>query len=272
MKGQGFLYKSISSFTGALESVILTESLGRRHGLLQKLDPRIKLVTTLLFIITVSLAHSLWSLAITFVLIMSLSLFSRIPPGFFVKRLLLFIPIFAVVIAVPALFITPGDPLLHIARGVTITLQGARTAGFLVLRVTDSLSFGLLLIMTTPWNNILVTLHWFRIPALVVDILGMTYRYIYLYLHTANSMFLARRSRTIGTFSASENRRWLLRALGTTLARTQHLSEEVYMAMLSRGYKGEMHVLSDFRLKPRDFLWAAFVLISAAILLWINIL
>ena len=223
-----------------------------------------------LFIVVVGLAHSLWILTIVFVLILIFSLLSRIPPGFFLKRLLLFIPIFAVIIAIPALFITPGDPLVNFAGKVIITAQGARTAGFLVLRVTDSLSFGLLLILTTPWNNLLVALRWFRMPALIVDILGMTYRYIFLFLHTANSMFLARRSRTIGSFSAGENRRWLTRSLATTMAKSQYLSEEIYQAMLSRGYQGETRIITDFSLKRRDFLWAAFTLIAAAILLWGN--
>jgi len=66
-------------------------------------------------------------LGIIFVLIMILSSFSRIAPGYFLKRILLFIPIFTLVIAVPALFITPGAPLVDIGGRVIITEQGART-------------------------------------------------------------------------------------------------------------------------------------------------
>jgi len=82
-------------------------------------------------------------------------------------------------------------------------------------------------------------------PSLVVDIIGMTYRYIFLLLHNTNAMFFARRSRTIGGFTGSENRRWLTSALTATMAKSQHLSEEVYLAMLSRGYQGEIKVLDN---------------------------
>ena len=99
----------------------------------------------------------------------------------------------------------------------------------------------MLIILTTPWNGILLALRWFRLPAVVVDILGMTYRYIFLFLHTTNSMFLARRSRSLGTFSGAENRRWLAHTLVSTMAKSQHLSEEVYLAMLARGYQGEIY-------------------------------
>jgi cobalt/nickel transport system permease protein len=193
-----------------------------------------------------------------------------VPLGFFLKRILIFIPIFTAVIAIPALFITPGKPLVDFAGKVIITEQGARTAGLLVLRVMDSLSFGVLLILTTPWINLLVALRWLHMPSLLVDILGMTYRYIFVLSHTANSMFLARRSRTIGSFSGGENRRWLARALATTMVKSQYLSEDVYLAMLSRGYQGEVRVLNDLSLKRWDFLWVAFTVIAASILLWGN--
>ncbi|MGD0794711.1 MAG: cobalt ECF transporter T component CbiQ [Dehalococcoidales bacterium] len=270
MKGEGFLTKNISSFTHLLESVISTENLCRAQGLLQGLDPRVKVVTLVLFIVIVGLARSLSILAIIFILVLTLSFLSKVSLVFFLKRVFLFIPIFAAVIAIPALFITPGLPLVTIVGKVIITEQGARTAGLLFLRVTDSLSFGVLLILTTPWTSLLAALRWLRMPSLLVDILGMTYRYIFLLLHNTNSMFLARRSRTIGSFSSGENRRWLARALTTTMAKSQHLSEEVYLAMLSRGYQGEIRVLNDFKMKLRDFLWIAFALIAASILLWSN--
>ena len=144
---------------------------------------------------------------------------------------------------------------MQIGSRVIITVQGAHTAGFLLLRVMDSISFGMLLILTTPWNGILLALRWFRLPSVLIDILGMTYRYIFLLLHTANSMFLARRSRSLGAFSGGENRRWLARTLASTMAKSQHLSEEVYLAMLSRGYQGEIYSLNRLQFRNRDYLW-----------------
>ena len=85
-------------------------------------------------------------------------------------------------------------------------------------------------------------------------------------------MFLARRSRTIKGFSRGENRRWATTALISTITKSQHLSEEVYLAMVSRGYQGETRVLNDFHVKRQDVLWIAFSLITAVILFWCNIL
>jgi cobalt/nickel transport system permease protein len=268
MTGGGFLARNIAGFTQALESVLVTENLSRIPGFMQGLDPRVKVITLLLFIIFVGLAQDFPILIAILILSLVLVLLSKIPMALYFKRLFIFIPIFTAVIAIPALFITPGTPLLSVAGKAVITLQGARTAGLLILRVTDSLSLGLLLIITTPWTKFLVALRWLRLPSLIVDILGMTYRYIFLLLHTANSMFMARQSRTIGGFTGAENRRWLGRALATTMVKSQYLSEEVYLAMLSRGYQGEIRTLSELNIRGRDFVWMAFTLSALSLILW----
>ena len=272
MRGESFLSRNIAGFTSALELALINEDLSKNHGLLQQLDPRIKLITFLLFIIAVGLAQNLWILVFILALAIVLCLLSKIPLLIFSKRVVMFIPIFTLIIAIPALFITPGSPLVQISDKVIITAQGARTASMLFLRVTDSLTFGILLVLTTSWVQLLVALRWLRMPAVIIDILGMTYRYIFLLLHNVNSMLLARRSRTIKKFNSGENRRWLSTALTYTLAKSQHLSEEVYLAMVSRGYKGEPHSLTNFSLKRQDFFWAAFSLITVAILFWSNAL
>jgi len=268
LKREGFLTSNISSFTQALESIVITEDLCRAPGLFQGLDARVKVVTLLLFIILVSLAQDLRILLLVFLMAFLCIVLSKVPQAVFLKRLFIFIPVFTAVIAIPALFITPGEPLLSLAGRTVITQQGARTAGFLVMRVVDSLSLGLLLVLTTPWTKLLAALRWLRLPSLIVAVLGMTYRYIFLLLHTTNSMFLARRSRSIGGFSGSENRRWLGRAVVTAMVKSQYLSEEVYLAMLSRGYQGEVYTLVDFTMRHRDYLWLAFSAVTAITIIW----
>jgi cobalt/nickel transport system permease protein len=266
---QGFLTGNLAGLTAALESVFVNEEIARLRGPVQRLDPRVKLFTLVLFIVIVGLARSIWVLAAIFVLVLAMDYLGRVPLLFFIKRVLFFLP-FTIIIAIPALFITPGEPLWQIGARVMITSQGARTAAFLIFRVIDSISLGVLLVLTTPWNKILLAWRWFRLPPVLVDILGMTYRYIFLLLHTANAAFLARRSRSLGNLSAGENRRWLARTLATTLAKTQHLGEEVYLAMLSRGYQGEIYSLERLRFGNRDFFWSGAIILIGFALLWMT--
>jgi cobalt/nickel transport system permease protein len=85
----------------------------------------------------------------------------------------------------------------------------------------------------------------------------MAYRYAFLLLHTANNIFLAHQSRTVGQMASGENRRWIAASVTTLLAKSYHLSQGVYLAMLARGFQGEVQILETFRLKTSDWLWGA---------------
>ena len=272
MRSEGFLSRNIAGLSQALESVIAADDLSRQPGLLQGLDPRVKTASFLLLVVTAGLLRSLSLLTVLFVIALVLVFFSRIPFAFFLKRVLLFIPLFTAVIAIPALFTTPGTSLWHIGDHVSVTQQGLLSAAFLFARVTDSLSLGILLVLTTRWTDLLAALRWFRLPALIVSIVGMTYRYIFLFLHTANNIFMARRSRTIARFSGAANRHWLAQVLAATLAKSQYLGEEVYLTMLARGYSGEVLTLDNLRTRRCDLLWLAATLVIALTLLWVNYL
>jgi cobalt/nickel transport system permease protein len=101
-----------------------------------------------------------------------------------------------------------------------------------------------------------------------VAVLGMTYRYIFVLMQTAIQMFEGRRARVVGPMSGAERRRLIAAGAGVLLGKALQLSGEVYLAMLSRGYRGEVYLLDDFRAKPRDWAVLAAALAVPAVLLW----
>jgi cobalt/nickel transport system permease protein len=79
-------------------------------------------------------------------------------------------------------------------------------------------------------------------------------------------MFLGRQSRKVGTEAWRNARQWLGAISGVLLGKSYSLSSEVYLAMVSRGFQGEPLVLSDFRMRSRDFGWLLlFVLTATAV-------
>jgi energy-coupling factor transporter transmembrane protein EcfT len=160
--------------------------------------------------------------------------------------------------------------LVQLPFGLTITQTGAQTALFLLLRVSTSVSLGILLILTTQWNTVLKALGVLRIPAEILLILGMTYRYIYLLLHTANDMFLSRQSRVVGRLSGSEERRVIAASVGVLLSKSLHLSSEVYLAMQSRGFRGYPRTMDTFKMRRTD--WVASVIVTMIVLaaIWLG--
>jgi cobalt/nickel transport system permease protein len=275
---RGFFERTMADLTGALEQTLFAEEIARRDGWLQSIDPRVKLVGALAILIAVSLSHSLIVLAGLYLLTLPVAISSHVPMRFYLKRVWVFMPFFTGVVALPALFspFTPGPPLIPLLNlesprlYLAITWPGVVTAAFLLLRVATSVSVAVLLVLTTRWTALLKALRVLRVPQAFVLILGMTYRYIYLLLHSANNLFLARESRRVGQVSGAEERRWLTASMGALVSKSYALSDEVYRAMQSRGFRGEVQLLETFQWRPADWVWLTTFLVVALGAAWLG--
>ena len=254
---------TLRGITETLERALFAEEISGKPGLFQSLDPRVKVLAVLALLIAVSFSRSLLVIVAIYGLTLGLALFSSVPADLFIKRVWLALPFFTGMIILPALFITPGPTLVQLPLGLAITSTGAISSLFLLLRVSSSVSLTLLLILTTPWNTVLSALTVLRIPDVFILILGMTYRYIYLLLHTANDMFLSRKSRVVGRMDAAEDRRMLAAISGALLSKSLNMSSEVYLAMQSRGFRGTIVTLKPFKMQSRDWLWLTALLLLA---------
>ena len=265
-----FVERTLVDINHTLEQSVFAERFARGPGLLQALDPRLKILSLLLVLLAVSLSRSLPVILILYFLALALAYFSKIPLAFFVKRVWLLIPFFTGVIALPALFITPGAVLAHLPLGLVITQTGLTTALFLLLRVGTSVSAALLLVLTTPWNSVLKALGVLRVPAVIILILGITYRYIHLLLHLTNDMFLSRKSRLLRRMNGPEERRLIAATSGTLLNKSLQVSSEVYLAMQSRGFRNYPRTLDTFKMRTIDWLAGTLVVITAAAAIWLG--
>jgi cobalt ECF transporter T component CbiQ len=266
----GFVERTLVDINHTLEQSVFAEQIAREQGLLQELDPRLKILSALVVLLAVGLSRSLAVILGLYFLALVLAAFSRIPLGFFVKRAWLLIPFFTGVIALPALFITPGAVLVRLPIGLVITQTGLSTALFLLLRVGTSVSVAVLLVLTTPWNSVLKALGILRVPAVIILILGMTYRYIHLLLHLTNDMFLSRKSRLLRRMNGPEERRLIAATSGTLLNKSLQVSSEVYLAMQSRGFRNYPRTLDTFKMRRIDWLAGALVVITAAAAVWMG--
>ncbi len=258
-------------FVQALAHALEAESVGLRHGFLQGLDPRVKLVGFLALIVSGVLSKSLTGLVSLFLLAIVLALSSHISPARLGKQVWASVLLFTGVIALPSIVLVPGTPLLQIPLlHWTVTLQGLRSAAFLVGRAETSATFALLLILSTPWTHVLKAMRTLGVPVVLVAILGMTYRYIFLLLQIAAQMFEAGRSRIVAPMNGRQQRRLAAAAAGVLLGKAFQLSSDVHLAMLSRGYRGEILLLDDFRTRPRDWFALAGALALPAAILWVQ--
>ncbi|QGP90955.1 Nickel transport protein NikQ [Neomoorella glycerini] len=279
----GFGEKTLQDLAHFGQEVLFAEELAARRGWLQGLDPRLKLVGLLWLAVVAGLARHPFTLVSIYGGVILLAYLSRIPLGPYLKRVWLFVPLFTGIMVFPSLFnwVRPGEPLvvlLHLGGPVNlgpwqlpadlaITRQGLAGAGLLILRVGVTVSLAFLVTMTTRWAALLRALRVLRVPRIFVLIFSMTYRYIFLLLKTTEEMFTARQSRLVGKSDIKMNRHFLAGAMGNLLTRAYALSEEVYQAMVARGYRGEGRCLEDFSLAPGDYWRFAGIILAGLILL-----
>jgi len=263
---RGVVERSLASFVDALEHAFYAEESAKKNGLLQKLDPRIKIAAVFPLIVIAALARRLGVIVALFATAVVLALLSRVPLATLAKRVWLGVLTFTGFISFPALFLTPGVAIYTLPLlGWSVTEQGLRAAMNLIMRAETAATFSVLLVLCTPWSFVLKALRVLRLPIVLVVILGITYRYIFLFLRNAHDMFMSRKSRLVGHLDGREQRRAATASAGVLMSKTIQLSGDVYLAMRSRGFQGEVYVLDEFQTHWFDWAMLA-VFISIALL------
>lgn len=240
----------------AVSDLLANEELARAHGLLQSLDPRARLATVLFMAVTASLLHSLPMLAVMIVATAVLATASRVSAAAFTRRLWASAGFFAVLLAAPAVtgWISPGPELVG-HGAASITAPGLLIATRLVLRVIACAGIGLLVVWTMRWSDLLGALTALHVPDVIVATLAMTQQQIVSLMRTVENMHLARESRMLREGSTAENREWVTGRMAFVASRSFKAADDVYDAMLARGFSGSWPTLRRMSMTRRDVLW-----------------
>ena len=283
---KGFIGHTIGGILGFFEEAFISEGFSRRKGFLQSLDPRVKLLSIMTAIFATSLIKDLKLLVLIYIFTLLLAYLSKINVLFFIKRVWLFIPIFAGIIIIPMIFniFFPGDPLIRLAylgttanvgsltlpESVYITRQGVYAASIFTMRVATCVSAVVLLFLTTPQQILYKSLRTVGVPKIYVFTLEMTKRYIFLLMDLVREMHFAKKARTIKAGGIFDEQKWVGGRIGYTLIRSMDISEKVHMAMISRGFNGDVKVMQEFRMHKRDYIAGATAISLSIIMVLIS--
>lgn len=214
-----FVERSLRSALDFFKEAVFSEEIARSRGLLQTINTRLKLPLLIVCLAFSIFANTASFLAGLYIVSVILAVSSGVKFIYFLKRVWFFIPIFTLFIAIPAVFI-----------------QGAYAALVFVLRVATCVSFVVVFTITTRHSQFLRSARSLGVPAVFTEVLDMTYRYIFLFLKIFEEMHLSLKSRLVETLHAGGSRHWIASRIAFLFKRSIRMSEEVYLAMLARGY------------------------------------
>ncbi len=278
---KGLVERSLRGFAAFLGEARIAESYARRRGLLQSVDPRFKVIASLVLVVAVSMVTKVEWIVGIYVFSLVLAKASGVELASYLKRVWLVVPLFTGVVVAPAMFsfVVPGEPLVILLRkgqtvgllvspwDVSLTVQGVATAAVMVIRTATAVSLMVLLALTTRWNDLLASLQSLLVPKALVMILGMTFRYVFFLVKIAEDMHLALRSRSIKPLERRNVRQWTASRISMLLRRSLAMSEGVHLAMVSRGFDGRVRRVSRFHASAFDWTWLAFFIIISVMLL-----
>jgi cobalt ECF transporter T component CbiQ len=228
--------KTILNIDEFLEHSLFEEKNVYRNGLMQKVSPEEKLVLTFLIIATTLVEEKPLSVSLFFVLSLILSFLSKVDFLEFLKRTFIFIPLYALVISFPRLFLGNQKDIVIRFFNLELGTSFASLNQFLTFnfRVVVATSLVVLITMTTTIGELSNTLKKIKLPREISISLLLTYRLLFVYLTKIRDLALSIESRVAeGRVGLKETGR----LVSNLLLRGFEESELVFLALESRNFE-----------------------------------
>jgi cobalt/nickel transport system permease protein len=232
---------------------------------LHHLDPRVKVVITVLFILSNALLpDGAWTaFGLSWIVLLWANALSGLGIDFTFKRSFVALP-FALA-AISAIFSPVGHPLAEWTLGslkLIPTDVGLIKFASILLRSWLSVQVAILLVATTRFPDMIHAFEHLHVPAILTTIVSFLYRYLFVLTDEVMRLLRARQSRsaTVAGHRSGRNVVWRAKVTGNMAGqlflRSYERSDRIYNAMLARGYTGQMRTLHPHVMKPSDWSFA----------------
>ncbi len=280
-----FLEKGMYQLARVIRSGYVQWETASKDGYFQRIDARIKVLFLLIFIIIVSLKRDILTEAFIGGFVFMLVVLSRLDIIRFYKRVLVLGFLFGFLIAFPAAFniITEGEIILplyelsktyqfwiyHIPKEIGITREGIEGVALLTSRVMNSVSISFLVLYTTPFPDIIKALKMLKVPDIFLMIITLSYKYIFIFTRTVEDMHRAKKSRLAGQVNHADARRWIAGRFAFIFKKTRIRCEEIFKAMMSKGFCDDITFFETGRLKLSDLTAGVVLFLIGGFFLWL---
>ncbi len=280
-----FIEKGLHHLGEVVKTGYIQWETASRDHFFQKIDARIKVLFLLSYLIIVSLKKDIPSEVLIGTFVFLLTLLSRLDVLTLYKRVLFFTFIFGFLIALPSALnvITGGEvilPIVHLSKPyrfwiyripeeIGLTREGVWGVLMLTSRVMNSLALSFFVLYTTPFTEIIKALKVFKVPDTFLMVVILSYKYVFIFAKTIEDMHLAKKSRLAVKVNNAEARRWIAGRLAFLFQKSRLRCEEIFKAMLGRGFSNNIKFYGVKTLQTRDWVAGAVLFLFGLLFLWI---
>ena len=218
-------------------------------SVIHRLDPRVKLMTTLCFIISLFIVDNWIGYVIAGLFLLLIIKLSKVPFKFMIRGMksIVFLLLIAVVFN---LFLTPGEALITFWK-ITITKEGVRIASFMAIRLVFLIMGSSIMTLTTTPNNLtdgmeklLKPLKVFKVPVHeIAMMMSIALRFIPILLEETDKIMKAQIARGADFESGNliKKAKSLVPLLVPLFISAFRRANDLAMAMEARCYRGGEH-------------------------------
>ena len=207
------------------------------HSRIHALAPECKLAAQLLFVLVVvsTPREAVWAFVLYAAILLVVIRLAELPFAFVLKRLAIELPFVAFALLLP--FIARGERIEVL--GISVSMEGLWGAWNILVKGTLGVAASIVVASTTTMAELLKGFDRLHMPKALTSIATFMVRYLDVISDEMQRMRVARESR-------GYDPRWIwevkaiAHSAGALFIRSYERGERVYLAMLSRGYAGEM--------------------------------
>lgn len=228
-----------------------------RNGMLEGMDPRVRILAAFGFAILVVSLNDLKIITLALVVAFLHMIAARLPVVSTLKKIAA-MDSFIIFLIVILPFTTTGETAFTIF-GFAASVEGIHLAAEIILTANAAMMMTLALISTMEANTFGQALARLKVPVMLVQLLFFMVRYIEVLNQERLRMRQAMRTRGFVPRNTLHTYRSFGFMVGMMLIRSLERSERIMKAMKCRGFDGRLHMIDDMRMGRVDMQYAGIV-------------
>jgi len=232
---------------------MIQEPFAGGQSVIHRLDSRIKVIFATLYSFTVALSSTFPALLAALCFSAFLAFLARLDVRKLGARMMVMnIFILFLWLSVPVTF--GGEELLRVGA-FAVSREGVSLCARITVKSNAILLGFISLVATMSIAMLGHALDLLRVPGKIVQLLLLSYRYLFVIDQESHKLFRAARIRSFRPGTTMHTYRTYAYFIGMLFVRASARAERVQQAMICRGFSGKFYCLSDLSFSRLDWIW-----------------